>query len=120
MADIPALNPISPYFPGGIGNILLTAVGAFAHAIKALVANSWAELMDGTPSKPNENDAPDRPENSLRDETHPGGRISGQRVTTQSPQGGVPPPPPPPPPRQPRRAAGGPRFRRSAGSSRFC
>jgi UPF0755 protein len=41
--------------------------------------------MDGTPSKPNGNDAPDRPDQTVRDETHPGGRLAGQRVTPQSP-----------------------------------
>ena len=46
---------------------------------------SWAELMDGAPSKPNGNDAPDQPDQTVRDETHPGGRFAGQRVTPQSP-----------------------------------
>ena len=59
--------------------------------------------MDGTPSKPNGNDAPYRPDQTLRDETHPGGRFAGQRVTPQSPNealqpSAAPPPPPPIPP----------------------
>jgi UPF0755 protein len=70
---------------------------------KALVANSWAELMDGTPSKPNGNDPPDRPDQSLRDETHPGGRIAGQRVTPQSPNEALQPAAAPPPPIPPSR-----------------
>jgi UPF0755 protein len=61
--------------------------------------------MDGTPSKPNGNDALDRPDQSLRDETHPGGRFAGQRVTPQSPNealqpAAAPPPPPIPPSRR--------------------
>ncbi|MGQ0444491.1 MAG: endolytic transglycosylase MltG [Beijerinckiaceae bacterium] len=56
--------------------------------------------MDGTPSKPNGNDAPDRPDQTLRDETPPARRFSGQRVTPQSPNEALQPaaaPPPPPP-----------------------
>ncbi len=60
--------------------------------------------MDGTPSKPNGNDAPDRPDQTLRDETHPGGRFAGQRVTPQSPNEALQPaaaPPIPPSRRRP-------------------
>jgi UPF0755 protein len=61
--------------------------------------------MDGTPSKPNGNDAPGRPDNGLRDETHSGGHFAGQRVTPQSPNealqpAAAPPPPPIPPSRR--------------------
>src|ERR1700732_5109561 len=59
--------------------------------------------MDDTPSKPNGNDAPDRPDQSLRDETHPGGRIAGQRVTPQSPNEALQPAAAPPPPIPPSR-----------------
>ncbi|MGH6853518.1 MAG: endolytic transglycosylase MltG, partial [Methylocella sp.] len=54
--------------------------------------------MDGTPSKPNGNDAPDRPDQTRRDETHPGGRFAGQRVTPQSPSEALQPAAAPPPP----------------------
>jgi UPF0755 protein len=57
--------------------------------------------MDGTPSKPNGNDAPDRPDQTLRDETHPVGRFSGQRVTPQSPNEALQPAAAPPPPTKP-------------------
>ena len=57
--------------------------------------------MDGTPSKPNGNDAPDRPDQTLRDETHPAGRFSGQRVTPQSPNEALQPAAAPPPPIKP-------------------
>jgi UPF0755 protein len=60
--------------------------------------------MDGTPSKPNGNDAPDRPDQTVRDETHPGGRFAGQRVTPQSPNEALQPaaaPPIPPSRRRP-------------------
>src|SRR3984893_9505039 len=59
---------------------------------KALGANSWAELMDGTPAKPNGKDAPDRPGQTVPDATHPSGRFAGQRATPQSPNEGLPPP----------------------------
>ena len=49
------------------------------------MANSWAEVMDGTPSNPNGSDAPAGPDQTVRDETHPGGRFAGQRATPQSP-----------------------------------
>ncbi|HEX3497036.1 MAG TPA: endolytic transglycosylase MltG [Methylocella sp.] len=70
---------------------------------KDLVADSWAELMDGTPSKPSGNAAPERPDETLRAETHPRGRFAGQRATPQSPNealqpAAAPPPPPPIPP----------------------
>jgi UPF0755 protein len=67
------------------------------------VANSWAELMDGTPSKPNGNDAPDRLDQSLRDESRLGGRIAGQRLTPQSPNEALQPAAAPPPPIPPSR-----------------
>ncbi|MGH6843144.1 MAG: endolytic transglycosylase MltG, partial [Methylocella sp.] len=54
--------------------------------------------MDGTPSRPNGNDAPDRPDQTLPDETHPGGRFAGQRVTPQSPNEALQPAAAPPPP----------------------
>ena len=73
------------------------------HANKDLVANSWAELMDGTPSKPSGNAAPERPEQTLRAETHPGGRFAGQRVTPQSPNEALQPAAAPPPPIPPSR-----------------
>jgi UPF0755 protein len=60
--------------------------------------------MDGTPSKPNGNDAPDRPDQTVRDETHPGGQFAGQRVTPQSPNEALQPaaaPPIPPSRRRP-------------------
>ncbi|MGH6801616.1 MAG: endolytic transglycosylase MltG, partial [Methylocella sp.] len=61
--------------------------------------------MDGTPSKLNGNDAPDRLDQNLRDETRPGERFTGQRVTPQSPNealqpAAAPPPPPIPPSRR--------------------
>ncbi|MGH6810961.1 MAG: endolytic transglycosylase MltG [Methylocella sp.] len=65
--------------------------------------------MDGTPSKPNGNDAPDQPDQpdqTLRDLTHPGGRSASQRVTPQSPNEALQPaaaPPPPPIPQSSRR-----------------
>jgi UPF0755 protein len=67
------------------------------------VADSWAKLMDGAPSKPSGNAAPERPGQTLRAETHPSGRFEGQRVTPQSPNealqpAAAPPPPPPIPP----------------------
>ena len=73
------------------------------HAKKDLVADSWAELMDGTPSKPSGNAAPERPEQTLRAETHPGGRFAGQRVTPQSPNEALQPAAAPPPPIPPSR-----------------
>jgi UPF0755 protein len=59
--------------------------------------------MDGTPSKPDGNGTPDRPDQTLPNETPPGGRFAGQRVTPQSPNealqpAAAPPPPPPIPP----------------------
>jgi UPF0755 protein len=57
--------------------------------------------MDGTPSKPNGNDAPDRPDQTLRDETRRGGRFSGRRVTPQSPNEALQPAAAPPPPIKP-------------------
>ncbi|MGH6838966.1 MAG: endolytic transglycosylase MltG [Methylocella sp.] len=57
--------------------------------------------MDGTPSKPNGNDAPDRPDQTLRDETRRGGRFTGQRVTPQSPNEALQPAAAPPPPIKP-------------------
>jgi UPF0755 protein len=70
---------------------------------KDLVADSWAELMDGTPSKPSGNAAPERPDQTLRAETHPGGRFAGQRVTPQSPNEALQPAAAPPPPIPPSR-----------------
>lgn len=67
------------------------------------MADSWAELMDGTPSKPDGNDAPDRPVQTLRDETPPAGRFAGQRVTPQSPNEALQPAAAPPPPIPPSR-----------------
>jgi UPF0755 protein len=66
------------------------------------VAKSWAELMDGTPSKPNRNEA-SRPDQRLPDETHPGGRFAGRRVTPQSPNEALQPAAAPPPPVPPSR-----------------
>jgi UPF0755 protein len=60
--------------------------------------------MEGTPSNPNGNDAPDRPGQTLPDETRPGGRFAGQRVTPQSPNEALQPaaaPPIPPSRRRP-------------------
>jgi UPF0755 protein len=60
--------------------------------------------MDGTPSNPNGNDAPDRPGQTLPNETHPGARFAGQRVTPQSPNEALQPaaaPPIPPSRRRP-------------------
>src|SRR6202045_3069124 len=71
----------------------------------ALGANSWAELMDSTPSKSNGNHAPDRPDRIVRDETHPGGRLTGQRVTPQSPNEALQPAAAPPVPPRRRRPA---------------
>ncbi|MGH6935692.1 MAG: endolytic transglycosylase MltG [Methylocella sp.] len=59
--------------------------------------------MDGTPPKPNGNDAPDRPDQILPDETHPGGRFASQRVTPQSPNEALQPAAAPPPPVPPSR-----------------
>ncbi|MGH6823985.1 MAG: hypothetical protein ACREC4_10975, partial [Methylocella sp.] len=57
--------------------------------------------MDGTPSKPNGNDPPDRPDQTRPGETHPGGRFAGQRVTPQSPNEALQPTAAPPiPPRR--------------------
>jgi UPF0755 protein len=61
--------------------------------------------MDGTPSKPNGNDAPDRPGQTLPDETPPGGRFAGQRVTPQSPNEALQPAAAPPIPPSRRRPA---------------
>ena len=61
--------------------------------------------MDGTPSKPNGNDAPDQPDQTVRDETHPGGRFAGQRVTPQSPNEALQPAAAPPIPAHRRRPA---------------
>jgi len=66
---------------------------------------SWAELMDGAPSKPNGNDAPDQPDQTVRDETHLGGRLAGQRVTPQSPSEALQPAAAPPIPPRRRRPA---------------
>jgi UPF0755 protein len=59
--------------------------------------------MDGTPPKPNGNDAPDRPDQTLPGETHPGGRFASQRVTPQSPNEALQPAAAPPPPVSPSR-----------------
>jgi UPF0755 protein len=72
---------------------------------KALGANSWAELMDGTPAKPNGNDAPDRPGQTVPDATHPSGRFAGQRATPQSPNEALQPAAAPPIPPSRRRPA---------------
>jgi UPF0755 protein len=61
--------------------------------------------MDGAPSKPNGNDAPDQPDQTVRDETHPGGRFAGQRVTPQSPSEALQPAAAPPIPPRRRRPA---------------
>jgi len=60
--------------------------------------------MDGTPSKPNGNDPPDRPDQTVRDETQLGGRFAGQRASPQSPSEALQPaaaPPIPPSRRRP-------------------
>ncbi len=67
------------------------------------MAKWWAELMDDNPSKPDGNEAPDRPDQTLRGKSDLGGRFAGQRVTPQSPNealqpAAAPPPPPPIPP----------------------
>jgi UPF0755 protein len=59
--------------------------------------------MDGTPPKPNGNDPPERPDQTLPDETHPGGRFASQRVTPQSPNEALQPAAAPPPPVPPSR-----------------
>jgi UPF0755 protein len=59
--------------------------------------------MDGTRSKPNGNDAPGRSDQTLPDETNPGGRFAGQRVTPQSPNEALQPAAAPPPPIPPSR-----------------
>jgi UPF0755 protein len=61
--------------------------------------------MDGTPSQPNGNDAPDERDQAVRDETHPGGRLAGQRVTPQSPNEALQPAAAPPIPPSRRRPA---------------
>jgi UPF0755 protein len=61
--------------------------------------------MDGAPSKPNGNDAPDQPDQTVRDETHPGRRFAGQRVTPQSPSEALQPAAAPPIPPRRRRPA---------------
>ncbi len=61
--------------------------------------------MDGAPSKPNGNDAPDQRDQTVRDETHPGGRLAGQRATPQSPNEALQPAAAPPIPPSRRRPA---------------
>ncbi len=59
--------------------------------------------MDDTPLKPNGNDAPDRPDQTFPDESHPGSLFAGQRVTPQSPREALQPAAAPPPPIAPSR-----------------
>jgi UPF0755 protein len=61
--------------------------------------------MDDAPSKTNGNDAPDQRDQTVRDETHLGGRFAGQRVTPQSPSEALQPAAAPPIPPRRRRPA---------------